>query len=256
MKPSTDPAIVTKALHVVAGVVFKEVSVSVPGLQQDGLGTQGAEVVVQVLNLLFIEDLQVFVAKAFADQGAQRFALKFGNQVWSHCSLRKKKQPLRAALRLRKESEAAGASKHLAVYSLRFGLASKDLGHHDSTGSSLTQALLRSRAQLFPSLLIQKLNSHFLSPFSHIPSGNGLATVVTDEADAGVTYDDSRRVRIIRINSPGRQLPQNLADGWHPSLLRQNVFVNVHPTKTLLMQIPYGVWYGSQMHLASGFSSC
>ena len=83
-------AVVTEALHVVTGIVFQELPINVLRLQQHGNAVALLEVVEQISDLIFQENVSEVVAEALADQGAECGLLKTGNEVWSHFNRAKK----------------------------------------------------------------------------------------------------------------------------------------------------------------------
>lgn len=87
-------AVVTEALYVITGIVFQELAIDVLRLQQHGDAVSLLEIIEQVRDLIFQENVSEVVAEALAYQGAECGLLKTGNEVWSHFD-RAKKQPLR-----------------------------------------------------------------------------------------------------------------------------------------------------------------
>lgn len=83
-------AVVTEALYVITGIVFQELAIDVLRLQQHGDAVSLLEIIEQVRDLIFQENVSEVVAEALAYQGAECGLLKTGNEVWSHFDRAKK----------------------------------------------------------------------------------------------------------------------------------------------------------------------
>ncbi|RMQ79517.1 hypothetical protein ALP99_200036 [Pseudomonas syringae pv. tomato] len=103
VKPSALVAIVAETPQVKTRVVLEEVSVDVFVLKQDAsyrlltlrnLGHEGLQVVIDVLDLRFFEDVSVIIAVWLMNQRCHRRLFEAGDEVWSHCDRAKKSSPL------------------------------------------------------------------------------------------------------------------------------------------------------------------